>query len=226
MLCEAGERSWGMARISVAWFAVLAVASMCFVGHSYAQDLSGKGGVGGSGGFMLVTGDKDLSRDAQPRLVGNIDLRYVSRPWLGFHGSFGRGWNSYSGRNDTLAIVEPITFGVEYRQNFDQWPRYVPHAGVGFGVYSVYVRERLKVTQDPVTLERRHTISPGVNVTAGLEYFMTHSVTVSYDFVWHKIFSENVKDFPSGFGGDYSYVQLVVGVNYYFSMDILKGGGK
>ncbi len=213
-----------MARISVAWFAVVAIVSLCFAAPGYAQELAGKGGIGGSGGLMLVTGDKDLSRNAQPRLLGNIDLRYVYRPWLSLHGSFGRGWNSYSGRNDTLTIVEPITFGVEYRQVFDQWPRYLPHAGVGFGMYSVYVREKLRVTEDPLTLERRHTINPGMNVAAGLEYFMTRSVTVSYDFVWHKIFSENLVDFPSGFGGDYSYVQLVVGVNYYFSMDILKGG--
>lgn len=215
-----------MARISVAWFAVSAIIAMCFVGPVYAQDLAGKGGIGGSGGFMLVTGDKDLSRNAQPRLLGNIDVRYVSHPWLGFHGSFGRGWNSYSGRNDTLTIVEPVTFGAEYRQVLERWPRYVPHVGAGFGVYSVWVREKLRVTEDPQTLERRHTINPGMNITAGLEYFMTRSVTVSYDFMWNKIFSKNTKDFPSGFGGDYSYVQLVVGVNYYFSMDILKGGGK
>ncbi len=213
-----------MARISVAWVAVLAIAAAFVAGPSYAQELEGKGSVGGSGGIMLLTGDDDLSRSAQPRLLGHMDMRYVFHPNFAVHGTFGRGWNSYSGRGDTLTIIEPVTVGLEYRHVFQQWPRYLPHAGVGIGVYSVYVREQLKVTQDPATLEERHTVDWGVNVSAGLEYFMTRSITVNYDFVWHKIYSENLEDFPSGFGGDDSYVQLVVGVSYYFSLGILGGG--
>lgn len=213
-----------MVRKFGAFFAVLAVAAVCFVGPGFAQELDGKGSVGASGGLMLLTGDDDLSRDAQPRLLGHFDMKYVINPRLAVHGTFGRGWNSYSGRADTLTVVEPITLGIEYRHIFEQWPRYLPHVGIGTGVYSLWIREHLQVTEDPITLERRHTVDWGMNITAGLEYFMTRSVTVNYDFVWHKIFSENTDDFVAGFGGDDSYVQIVVGVNYYFSMDILNGG--
>jgi len=215
-----------MVRIFVAWFAVLSIAAACLAGPSAAQDLDGKGSVGASGGLVLITGDKDLSRKAQPRLLGHFDLRYVMHPRLAVHGTFGRGWNSYSGRADTLTIIEPITFGLEYRHVMDQRPRYLPHVGAGVGVYSMWVRKSLKVTRDPITLENRHTVDWGMNVTGGLEYFMTRSVTVNYDFVWHKIFSADMKDFPSEFGGDDSFIQFVIGVNYYFSMDVLKGGGK
>ncbi len=213
-----------MARMLVAWVAVLAIAAAFVAGPSYAQELQGKGSIGGSGGLVLITGDEDLSRSAQPRLLGHMDMRYVIRPNFAVHGTFGRGWNSYSGRGDTLTIIEPVTVGLEYRQVFERWPRYLPHVGAGIGVYSIYVREQLKVTQDPATLEARHMVDFGLNVTAGLEYFMTRSITVNYDFVWHKIFSENLEDFPSGFGENDSYVQLVVGVSYYFSLGILSGG--
>ena len=215
-----------MARISVAWLAILAIASLCLAETGFAQELQGKGSIGASGGLMLLTADDDLSRDAQPRLLGHFDMKYVLNPQVAFHGTFGRGWNSYSGRSDTLTVIEPVTFGVEYRHAFEQWPRYLPHAGIGMGVYSVWVREGLQVTKDRQTGERLHTIDWGMNVTAGLEYFITRSVTVNYDFVWHKIFSENLNDFPSGFGNNDSYVQFVVGVNYYFSMDSLDGGGE
>jgi hypothetical protein len=225
MLNEVGERSLGMVRIFGAWFAVL-VAAACLVGPGFAQELDGKGSVGASGGLVLLTGDEDLSRDAQPRLLGHFDLRYVISPRLAVHGTFGRGWNSYYGRADTLTIIEPFTMGVEYRHVMEQWPRYLPHVGAGIGVYSMRVREHLQVTHDLKTLERRHFIDWGVNVTAGLEYFITRNVTVNYDFVWHKIFSENMNDFPEGFGGDDSFVQFVIGANYYFSLDILDGDGE
>jgi hypothetical protein len=65
-----------------------------------------------------------------------------------------------------------------------------------------------------------------MNVGVGLEYFMTRTITVNYDFVWHYIFSENKDDFVVGFGENDSYVQFVVGVNYYFSLDRLRGGGE
>lgn len=213
-----------MSRISMAWFVILAVAAACLAGPGFAQELDGKGSIGASGGLMLFTADDDLSRDAQPRLLGHFDMKYVIQPRLAIHGTFGRGWNAYSGRGGTLSIIEPITFGLEYRQVFEQWPRYLPHAGIGAGVYSLWVREKLKVTHDLVTLEERHTIDWGMNITAGLEYFMKRNVTLNYDFVWHRIFSENQEDFPSGFGENDSYVQFVVGVNYYFSLDVFGGG--
>ncbi len=215
-----------MSRISTALFAIVAIGAVISAGPGFAQELGGKGSIGASGGLMLFTGDDDLSREAQPRLLGHFDWRYVFNPKVALHGTFGRGWNSYSGRNDTLTIINPVTVAVEYRHVFEQWPRYLPHAGVGVGAYNVVVRENLQVTKDPKTEEDRSTLDWGINVTAGLEYFITRSVTVNYDFVWHKIFSKNLEDFPSGFGNDDSYVQFVVGASYYFSLDILSGGGE
>jgi len=212
-----------MSRITATWVVVFTLAAGLLAGPAMAQELDGKGSIGASGGFMLFTGDEDLSRDAQPRLLGHFDMKYVLHPRVALHGTFGRGWNAYSGRDDTLSIIEPVTFGIEYRHIFERWPRYLPHFGAGIGVYSLWVRENLKVTKDPVTLERRHTVDWGMNVNVGLEYFMTRSVTVNYDFVWHRIFSEDKHDFPAGFGGDDSYVQFVIGVNYYFPLDILQG---
>lgn len=215
-----------MARITAGCLIILTGAALVGAGPAFAQELAGKGGVGASGGLMLFTADNDMSSKAQPRLLGNLNFKYVLSPRLAIAGAFGRGWNAYDGRGDTLAIVEPVTMGVEYRHVFEQWPRYLPHAGAGIGIYSVYIRDYLRTTKDPSTFERRHTVDWGVNVGAGLEYFMTRSVTVSYDFVWHYIFSENKEDFVAGFGENDSYIQFVVGANYYFSLDIFTGGSE
>jgi hypothetical protein len=176
-----------MTRIGVVCTAVLLWALIGLAGPGFAQELGGKGSFGASGGLMLFTADKDMSYKAQPRLLGHFNLRYVISPRLAVTGTFGRGWNSYSDRGDTLSLVEPVTAGLEYRHVFDQWPRYLPHAGVGLGMYSVYVRDYLTVTKDPVTFERRHTLNWGVNAGLGLEYFMTRAITVNYDFIWHHI---------------------------------------
>ena len=218
-----------MGRISAACLTILVGATIGLAGPGFAQeevDLEGRGSIGASGGLMLFTGDEDMSDKAQPRLLGHFNMKYVISPNLAVAGTFGRGWNSYSGRGDTLAVIEPVTFGIEYRHNFEQWPRYQPHGGVGVGMYSVYIRDYLTTTRDPVTLESRHTLNWGMNVGVGLEYFMTRTVTVNYDFVWHYIFSENKEDFVAEYGENDSYVQFVVGVNYYFSLGILSGGSE
>lgn len=217
-----------MARIFTSCLAILMGAVVGLAGPGFAQEveLKGRGSIGASGGLMLFTADQDMSDGAQPRLLGHFNMKYVINQRFAVSGTFGRGWNSYAGRGDTLTVVEPVTVGVEYRHIFEQWPRYLPHAGVGVGMYSMYIRDYLTTTKDPLTLERRHTLNWGMNVGFGLEYFMTRTITVNYDFVWHHIFSENKDDFVAGFGEDDSYVQFVVGVNYYFSLDRLSGGGE
>ena len=47
---------------------------------------------------------------------------------------------------------------------------------------------------------------------------MAKSVTASADVSYHSIFAANEADFPAGYNGNKSYIQVRLGVAFYFSL--------
>jgi opacity protein-like surface antigen len=194
-------------------------------GAGEAKELIGKGGVGGSIGVMKFTGGKDFERDAAPRPILQGMFKYCfSRHFAATAGS-GFGWNSYGDRPkdatsaDTIIVVIPTTFGVEYRYERRPTARWVPNAGAGFGFYNLAVKDgRRHFTRDPSTQERRRETSPGLFGAVGVEYFPSNSASISFDLRWHKIFSEDPEKFPVGYGDDASYGEARLGASYYFTI--------
>jgi hypothetical protein len=210
-------------RVRQAW--VVPSLVLLLVGAGEAKELTGKGGVGGSIGVMKFTGGEDFKRDAKARPILQGSFKYFFSQHFAATAGSGFGWNSYGGRPedetsaDTIAVVIPTTFGVEYR--FEQSPtaRWVPNLGAGFGLYNLGVKDgRRHFTQDPETQERRRATSPGLFGTAGIEYFPSDNASIAFDVRWHTIFSEDKEKFPTGYGDGVSYGEVRLGASYYFTI--------
>lgn len=216
-----------------------------------AADLTGRKGLGGSGGTSLMIGDWQFRTHARPRLTGDVVFRYGYRPHWAFVAFFGYGWNAYSdeerwlsdaqfrqqlfqqGRvkdpdvQEKVVIMAPFTAGAEYRLGVGEW---VPYVGVGAGVYQLQVAHNGSVAVDPRSLARQRRYSFGLNGRAGMEQFLSESISLDYEALAHIVFSENRDKFPPpngndlatfgrdflDYGGDSQFLQIRMGVRYYW----------
>jgi hypothetical protein len=225
---------------------LLGLASL-LAGQAVAADLTGRVGLGGSVGSSLMIGDSEFRAHARPRLTFDAVFRYGLRPRLTLVGMFGYGWNAYTdeeqwlsseefldervalglnpGASDKQVVVSPFVGGLEYRFGEEAW---VPYASVGGGIYMLQLLHERRVAVDPRTLARHRTYSFGLFGRFGVEQFVSESVSIDYEALGHVIFSEDREKFPvptnnvwgSDFlahGGDVQFVQVRVGLRYYWS---------
>ena len=209
--------------VALAVTGMIAIASTCG-----AVDLGGHGNVGASLGGMLFTSGEDFANNNQIRLIGQVMFRYnVTQNWTAVIES-GYGWNSYPDDrpdDDTLAVVVPTTFGVQYR--FRSTEKIWPLVGAGFGLYALGVKDTWRSWSNGNNgTERLTWTSPGVYGRLGAEYLFTSGASINVDTLFHAIFSEEAARFPDGWGDqNTSFWQFRVGVSYYFKLPGSGGSG-
>ena len=225
--------------VSIAGAALLTVASVCpaQADPNYAP---GKGGLGGQMGVSTFRLDRaigsgwfgDYSEGAQARFSFNGNFRYVVSPVWRWQVSPGFTWSAYSDvdtafldlnfpaddtKDQHLTLVAPITAQLQRTLRRGNW---IYHAGLGPGIYRVWVENRRKVLKDPTTFKLHRGLYPGVVGQIGAERFMKGITNLSVEFsnANHLVFAQRDEQFPRGFNSNLMAIELRVGVNYYFDM--------
>lgn len=229
-------------RVSVALFALLTVASSRPVAAEPAY-APGKGAVGGQIGGSYFRLDRalgmkypkafgDYSEGARPRFAFNGNFRYVMSRRFRWQLSPGFTWSAYDDygmpfqdlnfpaddtKDQVLTLLVPVSAQFQYTIQRGWW---VYHAGIGPGVYRVWVENRRKVLKDPVTFKLHRGTYPGVTGQIGAERFLRNitNTAVEFSLANHLVFAEREEQFPSGFNSNLMANELRIGVNYYFDM--------
>ena len=226
-------------RVGIAGVALLTVALACpaFSDPNYAP---GKGGIGGAMGGSYFRLDRtfgadwfgDYSAGAQARFSFDGNFRYVIN--RNFRWQLGPGftWSAYSNvdtafrdinfptertKDQNLTLVTPITAQLQYTIRRGQW---IYHAGLGPGVYRVWVENHRKVLKDPTTLKLHRGVYPGAVVQFGAERFLSGitNLAVEVSSANHLIFAQRDEQFVRGYNSNLLVNELRLGVNYYFDM--------
>jgi hypothetical protein len=71
--------------------------------------------------------------------------------------------------------------------------------------------------KDPVSFKDLHATEPGVYAGVAAEKYLAGHVTVAVHTCAHYIHSIHGDDFPGRMGGDDVFLDLRIGLNYYFS---------
>ena len=209
--------------VGLALLATLALAAATAVP---AQDLSGKGGVGGSVGIMKYYAGEDW-KNGSLRFIGQAVFKYhVTNSW-GIALEGGGGWNNNGGTgpSDTLSVVYPFTLGAFYRFQAGSstfWPSF----GGGVGLYALGIKDSPNTWAREVgpgsqeTNERLTWQAPGLYGRAGGEFMFSDSFSCNIDALLHYVFAKD--DRFTRFGNSNTgFFQARIGLNYYFSV----GGG-
>jgi len=217
---------WALAALAAGLFAVPSVVQ--------AEEIPGKGSVGGTIGFPIILATGELKQGQMPRLMGKANFQYViNKDWRTSF-KFGYGWFGWSDKfnapfilqaaeaggdttkGDQLLILNPFTATMQYTHELSKnWLAWV---GAGPGVYRVNIQNDHRTIYDPVTHERFKFGSFGVSGTAGAEYFIPANKNVSLlgSATIDYLFNSNTEKYPSGYSGKYMFMDLSIGVNVYF----------
>lgn len=217
--------------VSGAVFALLTGFSLCWAAEpGYAP---GRAAIGGLIGGSKLFADTDYSKDAEPRFAFSGNFRYVVNSWLRWQVSPGFFWAGYDHKsplpfqdpNDpddktkeyVLTLVLPVSAQIQATHWSGPW---LCHAGVGPGVYRVWVENRRKVLKDPVTKRLHKGFYPGLSGQFGLERFFKAmpSTAIEFSAAGHWAFADRLEQFPSGFNSAVLGVEFRVGANYYFDL--------
>jgi len=171
---------------------------------------------------------------AEPRFSLAASFRYVMTRHLRWQVSPGFLWTGYSKRgipapmydenfptdpykDHYLTIVAPAQAQIQYLIHKKPW---LFHAGVGGGVYRLWVENHRKVLKDPVTFVKHTGVYPGASFEFGAEHFMKSLPNTSVEFVTdgHLVFAQDDKKFVSGLNSNVFAMGLRIGVNYYFPL--------
>ena len=114
-----------------------------------------------------------------------------------------------------LTLLVPMTAQLQYVTRRGQW---FYHAGLGPGLYRVWVQNHRKVLRDPVTYDLHRGLYAGGTFELGAERFLKSITTTSVELTWvnHLVFAQRDDQFPSGFNSNLMAMEWRVGVNYYF----------
>ena len=215
--------------VSVVFAAMLSVATL-----SHAQEsgyATGRGGVGGQLGGSLTLGEDDYSKTARPRFGFSAHFRYAMAPWLRWQVSPGFTWAGYDDQelapfrdpnfpNDStkanyLTLLLPMSVQLQFTARRGPWLTY---AGAGPGAYRVWIENRRKVLEDPVSHKLHRGVYPGASAQVGIERFLkslpSTSIELSVDA--HYVFAERPEQFPSGWNSKLLNAGIRIGGNYYF----------
>lgn len=206
---------------------------------AYASDLTGSAFVGFRGGGALFTSGLNYDRlrsidpssgkitlwdtSVKPRLSGDLVFGYVWSDHLTLDLWTSWGWSRFEsnapGAADSFYVVTsvPVLLGVRYLAR-DGHP-WRPYVGVGGGVYWwSMLNKDLSAAKDPATYQRLRKGVPGLYGNLGVERRFSKYIGGTGDVVYHHLFSKDLEDFPSGFNENKTYVQVRVGISFYFSV--------
>jgi hypothetical protein len=219
--------------------ALLTVATACQAAEGDPSYKPGMGGVGGQMGASFFGVDRmvggewfgDYSHGAMPRLSFAGQYRYVHSPHVRWQFNPGFTWTAYRTstvipftdpnhpecrvKDDMLTLLAPMTAQVQYVTRRGQW---FYHAGIGPGLYRVWVENQRKVYKDPVSFKLHRGLYPGGTFELGAERFLRRITTTSVEFTWvnHLVFAQRDEQFVSGYNSNLMATELRIGVNYYF----------
>lgn len=225
--------------VSLAVLVLLTVASTCLAADGEPAYKAGKGGVGGQIGGSYFGFDRmfgngwfgDYSDGAMPRFAFAAQFRYVQSNHWRWQVSPGFTWSAYETgtplpmtdlnapadltKDRTLTLLLPVTAQLQYVVRRGQW---FYHAGLGPGVYRVWVQNHRKVLRDPETYDLHRGLYPGGAFELGAERFLKSITTTSVELTWvnHLVFAQRDDQFPSGFNSNLMAMEWRLGVNYYF----------
>jgi len=206
----------------------------------------GKGGVGGAFGPSYFRVDRMLGKDwfgdysagSQGRLAFVGQFRYiVSRRWR-WQLSPGLAWSAYrdarmpfrdpsfprdSVKSSIIALVAPVTAEIQYTHPSGWW---IYHAGVGPGLYRVWVENHRKVLKDAESFELHRRIVPGFVFELGAEKFIRviSDMSAEFSLANHLVLAKDTDHFPLGFNTNVMDTELRVGVSYYFDLVRVRPG--
>lgn len=219
--------------------ALLTVASACLAAEGDPSYKPGMGGVGGQLGASYFGVDRmignswfgDYSHGAMPRISFAGQFRFVQSRRIRWQVSPGFTWTAYKTatvipfpdpnqpetrvKDDMLTLMAPISAQVQLVTRRGQW---LYHAGVGPGVYRVWVQNDRKVLKDPATFKLHRGVYPGATFEIGAERFLRRITTTSVGFTWvnHLVLAQRDEQFASGYNSNLMATELRIGLNYYF----------
>jgi hypothetical protein len=226
---------------SVAFLAVLAVAPPCLAAGGMGP---GRGGIGGQLGGSLFWADGDYSEGAKARFAFSGHFRYVFSDHFRWQISPGFTWAGYTNqimtpvadssdpnfpaigpKKSNLTLLLPMTFQVQYLVNRGRWHY---HAGVGPGVYRVWIENRRRVLVDPVSFKLHRGLYPGVTGEIGFERFMKvlPSTSLELTVATHWVFAERDEQFPMGYNSFLAATEVRLGGNFYFDISKVRRAEK
>lgn len=197
----------------------------------------GRAAIGAAFGASQFVADADYSEGAQPRIVSSGRFRYVVNNWLRLQFEIGHTWTAYA--NDEPAPFSDLNFPADSLKNeylvqvvplemqfqvLRRGPKWIYHAGIGPGLYRVWVENRRKVLKDPVTFDLHRGLYWGVGGQIGAERFFTSLPSTSFELgvAGQWVFADREEQFPSGYNSFLATVEATVGVNYYFNLPTTK----
>ena len=225
--------------VSFAVLALLTAASACLAAEGEPAYKPGKGGVGGQFGGSYFGFDRmfgnggfgDYSKGAMPRFSFAGQFRYVQSNRWRWQLSPGFTWAAYKTgtampfadpnhpddkvKDQTITLLLPTTAQLQAVTKRGHW---LYHAGLGPGVYRVWVENRRKVLKDPVSFKLHRGLYPGGVFELGAERFLKSITTTSIEMTWanHLVFAQRDQQFVSGFNSKLMAMEWRLGVNYYF----------
>lgn len=184
-----------------------------------SSELNGLGSFGISVGAMRWLADSDAAEwegnAAQIRPIGKMVFRYrFSDQWAATVET-GFGWNSYADSDNLVHWVIPTTVGAERR--LGQYWGMTASLNVGGGIYVWGRRRGGNFLRDDVTQQKYHAADPGAFVGLVGEYHVDEHVTLTHQLTTTYIYSAHSDDFKAALGDDDLFVDVRIGVNYYFS---------
>jgi hypothetical protein len=217
--------------VSVALFALLTGASACLAAEpGYAPHWAS---VGGGFGVSKFAKDADYSAGAALRFSFGGSFRYVMNPWLRWQVSPGFTWTAYTigtpapfldpqfpadvNKDRYLTLLVPVSAQLQLVQKRGWW---LYHLGVGPSINRMWIENRRKVLEDPISHRRHRGEYLGASAELGAERFLRNLTTTSVEGTLggHLVFAERDKQFPAGFNSKALAIEARMSVNYYFDL--------
>jgi hypothetical protein len=213
---------------------LLALLMIGVAAPAMASDLTGYASVGARAGGSLFTSGLNYER-LKPNSQSFYDKSTSPRPSLDL--VFGYVWSDHinldlwsswawsrfksnaPGAEDSFYVstVVPVLLGARYLAR-DGHP-WRPYIGAGGGIYWwSMLNHDLSAAKDPGSYATLRKGVPGLYGTLGVQRRFSKYITGTGDVVYHYLFAEDLNDFPSGFNQNKSYMQVRLGVNFYFSV--------
>lgn len=191
----------------------------------------GRGAVGTQVGSSYFFAEGDYSEGAQPRLSFAGHFRYVINDGWQWQVSPYFTWSAYSvGTEAPFAdpnfpdeppikdfhLTQVVGASGQIQKVFGKG-RTRWHLGAGPAVYRVVVQNHRKVLRDPVTNKRHQGTYLAANAELGVERFLKSMSNTSLEWtVAYQTAFASDDQFPSGYDGSVSALEVRFGAHYYF----------
>jgi len=197
----------------------------------------GRAGLSGGLGGSWIWAEDDYAEGALPRfnLLGSFRYQMTERWRLQLSPGFT--WNAYTKhasppytdplkpddltKQHYLTLLTPFSAQIQWVGKGTTW---IPHYGIGPGVYRVVVEHDRDDLFDPITFKVHRGVYLGATIEAGMERFMKGSTNVSVEMnlINHFIVATRDDQFPAGWNSGIANVAVNVALNYYFDLARLK----